>query len=300
MIIDSLIDLDLTQTSGQTSQPPWIKSGDVFRQIVMVGEKPVVFNAKQSGEYLDFDFKGDITQNEALSTMKYIYDLDFDLDKFYKYLSNHAELAEMSSFCRGLRLFLAPDPFECIISSICSANNSIKRWTKSISDIKCRWGCEYDGFYTFPDISDFSDIFLDDDEESDLCGRCDSNNLKSCGVGYRAPYMRKASQLITLETDLSEIPKMSYEEAFETVLELPGVGPKVADCILLYGFNFKEAFPSDVWIKRIVSHLYFEGKDISVAKIRDFGMEEFGEYAGYVQLYMFHYARKSGLMEKIR
>ena len=154
MIIDSLIDLDLTQTSGQTSQPPWIKSGDVFSQVVMVGEKPVVFNAKQSGEYLDFDFKGDITQNEALSTMKYIYDLDFDLDKFYKYLSNHAELAEMSSFCRGLRLFLAPDPFECIISSICSANNSIKRWTKSISDIKCRWGCEYDGFYTFPGISD--------------------------------------------------------------------------------------------------------------------------------------------------
>ena len=300
MIIDSLIDLDLTQTSGQTSQPPWIKSGDVFSQIVMVGEKPVVFNAKQSGEYLDFDFKGDITQNEALSTMKYIYDLDFDLDKFYKYLSNHAELAEMSSFCRGLRLFLAPDPFECIISSICSANNSIKRWTKSISDIKCRWGCEYDGFHTFPSIFDFSDIFLDDDEESDLCGRCDSNNLKSCGVGYRAPYMRKASQLLTLETDLSEIPKMSYEEAFETVLELPGVGPKVADCILLYGFNFKEAFPSDVWIKRIVSHLYFEGKDISVAKVRDFGMEEFGEYAGYVQLYMFHYARKSGLMEKIR
>ena len=63
MIIDSLIDLDLTQTSGQTSQPPWIKSGDVFSQIVMVGEKPVVFNAKQSGEYLDFDFTGDITQN---------------------------------------------------------------------------------------------------------------------------------------------------------------------------------------------------------------------------------------------
>ena len=300
MIIDSLIDLDLTQASGQTSQPPWIKSGDVFSQIVMVGGKPVVFNAKQSGEYLDFDFKGNITQNEALSTMKYIYDLDFDLDKFYQYLSNHAELAEMSRFCRGLRLFLAPDPFECIISSICSANNSIKRWTKSISDIKCRWGREYDGFYTFPDISDFADIFLDDDEESDLCGRCESKNLKSCGVGYRAPYMRKASQLLTLETDLSEIPKMSYEEAFETVLELPGVGPKVADCILLYGFNFKEAFPSDVWIKRIVSHLYFEGKDISVAKVRDFGMEEFGEYAGYVQLYMFHYARKSGLMEKIR
>ena len=112
--------------------------------------------------------------------------------------------------------------------------------------------------------------------------------------------MRKASELFTLEMDLSEIPKMTYDEAFESILKVPGVGPKVADCILLYGFNFKEAFPSDVWIKRIVSYLYFDGKDISVSKVREFGMEEFGDYAGYVQLYMFHYARKSGLMDKLK
>ena len=112
--------------------------------------------------------------------------------------------------------------------------------------------------------------------------------------------MKKASEMFTLEMDLSEIPKMSYDEAFETILKVPGVGPKVADCILLYGFNFKEAFPSDVWIKRIVSYLYFDGKDISVPKVREFGMEEFGDYAGYVQLYMFHYARKSGLMAKLK
>jgi N-glycosylase/DNA lyase len=112
--------------------------------------------------------------------------------------------------------------------------------------------------------------------------------------------MRKASELFTLEMDLSEIPKMSYDEAFETILKVPGVGPKVADCILLYGFNFREAFPSDVWIKRIVSHLYFDGRDISVSKVREFGMEEFGDNAGYVQLYMFHYARRSGLMEKLK
>ena len=112
--------------------------------------------------------------------------------------------------------------------------------------------------------------------------------------------MKKASQMFTLEMDLSQIPEMDYEEAFETILKVPGVGPKVADCILLYGFNFKEAFPSDVWIKRIVSYLYFDGKDISVAKVRDFGMEEFGEYAGYVQLYLFHYARMSGLMDRLK
>lgn len=300
MIIKSPIDLELTQISGQTSQPPWRRCGDSYRQVVNVNDNLTIFDVKQSGNYLDFDFKGDISQKEAISHLNYIYDLDFDLDKFYKCLSNHEELAEMSSFCDGLRLFLAPDPFECIISSICSANNSIKRWTKSISDIKEKWGSEYKGFYTFPKSSRLCDIFLDDEEELDYSGRCENNNLKACGVGYRAPYMRKASQLFTLEMDLLEIPKMTYEEAFEEILKVPGVGPKVADCILLYGFGFRQAFPSDVWIKRIVSYLYFDGKDISVTKVREFGMEEFGDYAGYVQLYMFHYARKSGLMAKLK
>jgi len=303
MIIEAPIDLELTQMSGQTSQPPWKRINDSFRQVVNVNGKPVIFTVTQSGNCLDFDFDGDITDKEASSKLNYIFDLDFNLDKFYRYLDNQAELNEMSQFCNGLRLFLAPDPFECVISSICSANNSIKRWTKSITDIKQKWGNNYNEFYTFPEISKFQGLFLDDDEEfessgvDDIC-KC-NNNLKSCGVGYRAPYMRKASELFTLEIDLSEIPKMGYDEAFETILKVPGVGPKVADCILLYGFNFREAFPSDVWIKRIVSYLYFDGKDISVSKVREFGMDEFGSMAGYVQLYMFHYARKSGLMSRL-
>lgn len=304
MIIKTPIDLELTQLSGQTSQPPWCEVDGTFSNVVNVKGKPVIFNVRQSGEFLDFNFEGDISQDEAVSKLSYIFDLDFDLDNFYKYLGNHAELAEMSKFCNGLRLFLAPDPFECIISSICSANNSIKRWTKSISQIKQNWGNQHGDYYTFPQSNDLLNVYLDDEEESDLSDISDiescTNNLKNCGVGYRAPYMRKASELFTDEMDLHDISKMSYDEAFESILKVPGVGPKVADCILLYGFNFREAFPSDVWIKRIVSHLYFDGKDISVAKVREFGMEEFGKNAGYVQLYLFHYARKSGLMSKLK
>ena len=301
MIIKKPINLELTQLSGQTSQPPWKQVDESFREVLMVGGKPVLFDVKQSGKNLDFNFTGDISINEAISRLNYIYDLDFDLDKFYKYLSDHEELRQMSEFCQGLRLFLANDPFECIISSICSANNSIKRWTKSVSDMKEKWGNNYfDDYYTFPDKEIIKDLYEDEDEESLFESKPCGNNLKSCGVGYRVPYMKKASQMFTLEMDLSQIPEMNYEEAFETILKVPGVGPKVADCILLYGFNFKEAFPSDVWIKRIVSYLYFDGKDISVSKVRDFGMEEFGEYAGYVQLYLFHYARMSGLMNRLK
>lgn len=304
MIIKSPIDLELTQLSGQTSQPPWMEVDGCYGNVVLVDDKPVIFNVKQSGDFLDFNFDGEISQKEAVSRLSYIFDLDFDLSKFYNYLDNRAELSEMSKFCNGLRLFLAPDPFECVISSICSANNSIKRWTKSVFDIKQNWGNRHENYYTFPQSFELAKIYLDEEDEfnssniQDICN-C-NNNLKNCGVGYRAPYMRRASELFSLEIDLQEIFSMSYDEAFETVLEVPGVGPKVADCILLYGFNFREAFPSDVWIKRIVSYLYFDGKDISVAKVREFGMEEFGNYAGYVQLYLFHYARKSGLMAKLK
>ena len=304
MIIKTPIDLELTQLSGQTSQPPWCEVEGCYSNVVLVDENPVVFNVKQSGDGLDFNYSGNISEKQAVDKLNYIFDLDFDLNNFYKYLDNHAELAEMSKFCNGLRLFLAPDPFECIISSICSANNSIKRWTKSISDIKQKWGNQYGDYYTFPKSNDLLNVYLDDEDEFNLSNSSDicscTNNLKSCGVGYRAPYMRKASEIFTGEIDFSDISKMSYDEAFDTILKVPGVGPKVADCILLYGFNFREAFPSDVWIKRIVSHLYFDGKDISVAKVRDFGMEEFGKNAGYVQLYLFHYARKSGLMDKLK
>ena len=304
MIINTPIDLELTQLSGQTSQPPWEETDGNYGNVVFVDGKPAIFNVRQSGEVLDFTYAGDISEKQATERLKYIFDLDFDLDKFYKYLSGHAELAEMPGFCNGLRLFLAPDPFECVISSICSANNSIKRWTKSISQIRHNWGNRHGDYYTFPQSNDLLNVYLDDEEEFDLSNLSDiescTNNLKNCGVGYRAPYMRRASEMFSDEIDLSEVFKMSYDEAFETILKVPGVGPKVADCILLYGFNFREAFPSDVWIKRIVSHLYFDGKDISVAKVREFGMEEFGKNAGYVQLYMFHYARKSGLMKKLK
>ena len=304
MIIKSPIDLELTQLSGQTSQPPWIKIDDSFKQVVLVDDNPVIFDVKQSDKFLDFNFKGNVTEKKARSKISYIYDLDFDLDKFYKYLGNFDELKDMPDFCKGLRLFLAPDSFECVISSISSANNSIKRWTKSVSDIKSKWGNQYETFHTFPQSNELAKVYLDEEDEFNQSNIQDismcSNNLKNCGVGYRASYIKKASKLFTLETDLSEISEMTYDEAFNTILKVPGVGPKVADCILLYGFNFKEAFPSDVWIKRIVSHLFFDDKDISIDKVRDFGMDEFGKNAGYVQLYMFHYARMSGLMSKLK
>ena len=99
MIIESPINLELTQLSGQTSQPPWKQLDNSFSEVVLVDDKPVIFNVEQSDNYLNFSFKGDISKKEAISKLKYIYDLDFDLNKFYKYLSNYDELKEYEQRC---------------------------------------------------------------------------------------------------------------------------------------------------------------------------------------------------------
>ena len=352
---NSLINLKLTQESGQTSQAPWkhnsVGNMDEFSELIYLNIPSIIneasdetinlnklpvllklsqdksnlnellyihqFPKKVGNHQISNNFNPENLSNNEIKTLENeirneltkIYDLDFDLEKFYQFLLEDDKLAPSVDFCNGLRLFVAKDPFECIISSICSANNSILRWTKSIDKIKHNWGqkVEFDNgtFYGFPSQNQFLDFFETPIEEADEDGHnydigCYTHNLKSCGVGYRAPYMKNASQIIIDEMDINDIFTMDYDEAFNLILKLPGVGPKVADCILLYGFGFEEAFPSDVWIKRIVSHLYFDGEEISADKTRDFGIEHFGDYAGYAQLYLFHYARKSGLMEKIK
>jgi len=313
----SKINLKLTQESGQTSQPQWQIKNNSYANVVEIAKTPILFKVHQHDiNSLKLEYELPIAnQKIAIEELEFekeiskIFDLNFDLDNFYTYLSEDSKLEPAIDFCKGLRLFLASDPFECIISSIASANNSIARWTKSIAKIKKKWGIATEfpsgTFYRFPLPKTLKNVYEDDFEEYEAIGRtmeleCCLNNLKSCGLGYRAPYIKKTSELFTLEIDLLDIPKMEYNEAYEEVLKLAGVGPKVADCILLYGYGFKEAFPSDVWIKRIVSHLYFNDKDISVDKVREFGMERFGDYAGYAQLYLFHYARKSGLLDKIK
>jgi N-glycosylase/DNA lyase len=251
----------------------------------------------------------EIPDNEIRSKLSEIFDLEHDLREVYSFLESSEELKPTIEFCRGLRLFKAQDPFECIISSICSANNSIKRWNKSIRQIKEKWGdefmCSEGAFHSFPSPETLMQVPEHDMEEMELCGCAGAPsdyiaNLKSCGVGYRCSYMKETARMAHEEVDIMKLGVMDYDDAFKEVSKFPGVGPKVADCILLYGYGMGRAFPVDVWIGRIVSALYFNGDEIKPPKARVFGMKEFGEHAGYVQLYLFHYARKSGLMESLR
>ncbi|NYB52676.1 MAG: DNA lyase [Methanobacteriaceae archaeon] len=309
------LNLPLTINSGQTSQPPWKKTNSHFQELILVDGIPCLVKINSD----DIPREGQIRiiaehpENLSIksieSSVREIFDLDYDLNHLYRFLQEDPKLAPTIDFCRGLRLFKAHNPFECIISSISSSNCSIKRWTRSIDDVKRKWGDGYrfssGDFYTFPTPEVLSKVPEHDLEEMQ---RAEDNlpddfifdrNLRSCGVGYRAKYIIKASEMVQSDIDLQKLAKMKYEKAFDTILELPGVGPKVADCILLYGFGMGEAFPVDVWIKRIIEHLYFSKEELKPEIVREFGRESFGDFAGYVQLYLFHYARKSGLLESL-
>jgi len=311
---DGPFNLDLTINSGQTSQPAWLMKKGYFEELLKVNDQHCLIKIRQekADEKLDVkvESKQKLEEEVVRAKLMDIFGLNDDLNDFYNFLRKDSKLEPTIDFCSGLRLFKANDPFECIISSISSANCSIIRWNRSIRDIKKKWGEKYEfdskTWNSFPSPNILKSVPEHDLEEMQRAEyKLPSDykfekNLKSCGVGYRAKFIIKTAEMIQKQIKIQNIHKMGYIESFETMLELPGVGPKVADCILFYGFGFKEAFPVDVWIGRIVSEMYFKGKEIKPTKAREFGMNRYGNDAGYVQLYMFHYARKSGLLDRIR
>lgn len=290
-------ELNITINSGQTSQPPWTLENGTYYEILEIYDLSVLVGISQEGlnEDLNVEYycEEEIDVEDIRKVIFYIFDLDYNITELYDFLDNNEELNDVYSFNKGLRLYKAQYPYECIISSICSANNSIKRWTKSINDIKKEYGQKIilnrKEYYVFPEEEVFVNIPNTDE------------GLKKFGVGYRAKYMLNSTKMILSEPDFHDVINgLSYNEAFDKITELEGVGPKVADCILLYGYNKREAYPVDVWINRITSHIYFEGQKPSNQKIMTFAQEKFGEYAGYIQLYLFNYARLSGLTEKLK
>ncbi|NLJ41082.1 MAG: 8-oxoguanine DNA glycosylase [Clostridiales bacterium] len=184
----------------------------------------------------------------------------------------------------GIRI-LNQDPWETVISFIISANNGIKRIKGIIDRLSERLGEKIPGqsrdYYMFPTV--------------DALARADEGLLRECGCGYRGAYIRKTAQMVSKgQIHLETLGDMGYENAKEQLLKCPGIGPKVADCILLFSLGKTEAFPIDVWIKRIMGTLYPEsaGKPNQVYR---FAREKFGSLAGYAQQYLFYYAREKDI-----
>lgn len=192
---------------------------------------------------------------------------------------------EAINFGSGIRI-LNQELWETIVSFIVSSNNNIPRIKKSIELISERYG-EYIGTYrgkkrySFPEADKLMELSVEE--------------LKACNTGYRANYIIETARLFSDEIFTIDIfNKLNSEQSLKELTRFTGVGPKVAHCINVFALGKRDAFPVDVWIKRIVEFLYFK-EETSPAKIQKFANEKFGVYAGFAQQYLFYYARELNL-----
>ena len=183
---------------------------------------------------------------------------------------------------------LNQDLWETIISFIISANNNIPRIKGIIERISTSYGKEIvwrnKKYYTFPTAEELKGVSVED--------------YRKLGLGFRDERVYKTTQMIlSNEIDLKQLKENKNTfEVREKLLELPGVGPKVADCILLFSdLKRLEVFPIDVWVRRVINDLYLKEQDetkVSKNKIEKLAKEKFGDVAGLAQQYLFYWRRE--------
>ena len=189
----------------------------------------------------------------------------------------------------GLRI-TRQDPFQCCISFIVSSNSNIPNIRMRLQKLCRKFGkkvrFQKRDFVLFP--------------EPKRLARATLQELKECKLGYRSKYVLDTSQAIASgEVDLDELKKMKYEQAREVLLKLPGIGDKVADCVMLFSLEKLDSFPLDTWMLKILQKYYsnnicIDKKSISKKRYEDIHqnvLEHFGKYAGYSQQFLYKMER---------
>ena len=190
----------------------------------------------------------------------------------------------------GLRIF-RQDPFQCMISFIISSNSNIQKIKSSLEKITKKFGKQIKinnkEFFLFP--------------EPEKIANASINEIKTCGVGYRAPFIKEAAKMVVLKKiNFKYLEKCNYNEAKKNICLVPGIGNKVADCIMLFSLNKLDAFPLDTWMIKILEKYYsnefkIETKTITEKQyniLHEKIVNHFGPYCGYAQQFLFKMERE--------
>ena len=288
MIIPFAGPLDLTHTllSGQafrwvhdgtagTEDGPWFR-GVLFDNFVRLRRVPggVEFHCGPDDEAALAPLVGDYLR------------LGDDLEAIYRAIGADERIGAAIARYQGMRI-LRQHPWECLASFICSANSNIPRIAANVQDISTHFGraIEVDSrvWHCFPTAAKLAEA--------------GEERLRRLGLGFRAKYLAPAARMVADgQVDLFALREAPYEEALEALTALPGVGGKVANCVLLFSLDKLEAFPVDVWIHRALAEWYVggRGKPPSRREMRLWAQERFGPYAGYANQYLFHHRRREG------
>ena len=267
-------DLARTLISGQTFR--WRRSGNEWAGVI--GSRWVRLRQEPNGIRAET-----AAPEEDWQWLRHYLQLDLNLEEILATFPNDSPMRNSVAACRGLRL-LRQEPWECLASFICSSTKQIVQ-IEQIVELLCRRFGEpvavlegTDPVWAFPTV--------------ERLATASESQLRACKMGFRAPYLLgSARMLVGGELDLSRLGGLSLEEARAALLMLPGVGVKVADCVLLFAYGFQQAFPVDVWIIKALQQLYFPKRRPKISRLRHFSQNHFGPYRGYAQQYLFHYMR---------
>jgi N-glycosylase/DNA lyase len=211
------------------------------------------------------------------------FDLNTDYTKIKNILKNMDEhLEKATEFGWGIRI-LRQDPWEMIISFIISSNNRIPMIQRAIGNLSRQYGT-YIGQYNGVDYYDFP--------TPEQLNKASIEDIRACSTGFRDKYIKSTTEaVINNNDDVYKYNSLSTEECRKELMKFNGIGPKVCDCIALFGMQKYDTFPVDVWVKRVMQEFYVDD-DMSLPKMRTYAIDKFGDLSGFAQQYLFYYARE--------
>ena len=282
-------DLDCTLKCGQSFR--WEKLRGWWYGVV----EGKVVKIRQIGDKLLFQI---LPEGVEADFVENYFRLDDNLPQILSEINRDEHIGMAIQRFHGLRI-IRQEPWECLISYICATNKNIPAIKNMVLNLSKRFGRKimFEGrdFYAFPRPNDLADA--------------DPKQLETCKLGFRTERVLETSRIVgNKELDLETLREMDYEKAKRELLALPGVGQKVADCVLLFSLDKLETFPVDIWVKRALLNYYSNCFEESLVrkisrrtsltpseyeKISSFGRTYFGEYAGYAQEYLFALLRKT-------
>jgi len=254
------------------------------KYLVVANSKVIII--KQEGNELIFE---NIEDEKDEKVWKNYFDLDRDYKKIKDELSSTDKvLTDAINYKPGIRL-LKQDVWECLISFIISQNKQIPHIKQVIKNISEAFGTNIGTYndkvyYSFPTIEQLS--------------KATEDQIRACKAGFRAPYIIDACAKINSgQIDIYNLESMETIKAKEELLKIKGVGNKISDCVALFSLSKHEVFPTDVWIKRVMEYFYMK-EEAELKDIQKFAREQFGDYAGFAQQYLFYYARDKKIGKK--
>lgn len=264
-------DLAMTLDSGQTFH--WERNGAGFIGSIADGAVYV----EQHGSELR-------TSEGVAREVRCYFALDHPLAQICAAFPDDPAMSAARDYCRGLRIIRQPI-WECLASFITSSMKQVAHIRQMSRALRERFGTRTMLYgthvYAYPPPARIA--------------AASEPELRACGLGYRAKNLLLTAQRVSSgEADLESWRSLPDDELRARLCSLPGVGAKVANCVMLFAYERLRAFPIDVWIERVLRERYFaRRRKVTAQRLRDFCDSYFGEHGGYAQQYLFHHARKT-------